>query len=83
MMAHPTRYAILGATLSEAQRRLLRALPVNLCFDPDELPEFAGSLAALQRDGLIERARVNGSTGTWLRMTARGLRVREATEGMA
>ncbi|WP_347269868.1 hypothetical protein [Rhizorhabdus histidinilytica] len=81
MTGHPTRYAILAATLSEAQRCLLRSLPDADYFDPDELPEAAGSLAALQRDGLIERA--PAEMGRWLRLTVRGRFVRKAAEGMA
>lgn len=81
MTAQETRYAIMAATLTDRQRQLLRSLPVDAAFDPDEAPELGASLPALRRDGLIERA--PGFDADWQRLTVRGRRVRDAAEAMA
>lgn len=83
MISHPVRYQILAATLTEAQRRLLRSLPADVAFDPEELADSGPTLAAMRRDGLIERKRLPIGGGAWLRLTHRGRHVRTAAEGMA
>ena len=81
-LAHPVRYQILAATMTERQRQLLCALPLDAAFDPAEVPELGASLAAMRRDGLIA-PRIDPVEGCWLRLTDRGRQVRHAAEAMA
>ncbi|ABQ68564.1 hypothetical protein Swit_2205 [Rhizorhabdus wittichii RW1] len=86
MTAHPTRYAIVAATLTPGQLRALRGIPLDRPFIPEHTGFQWPTLARLKAERLINA--VKDGTDGWGKaalhvITDRGRRVREAAEGMA